>query len=132
MQDRLQEIRERCERANEKPAEEMRIQEVAQMRADNKRLLRYCDELLQKTQQIAALQAENDRLKEAQRWIPVSERLPGSPQEVLVWIKNAGTYIGYYNNLEGYKCWMMGLGERISGVTHWMPLPAKPDEQKGE
>lgn len=61
-------------------------------------------------------------------WIPVTERLPEYPRDVLIWKKNAGTYIGYYNNLDEFKCWMMDAGKKVTNVTHWMPLPEPPKE----
>lgn len=57
---RIAEIRGRCDAVNAKPAEEMRIQEIAQMRADNKRLLQYYDKLLQKTQQLEGMESCED------------------------------------------------------------------------
>lgn len=73
--------------------------------------------------------------EEAQRWILVSERLPEEGERVLVWNgadhpTHVATFtIGgrpgdrwFYD--DGYgdpDCW-------IDGVTHWMPLPAAPEE----
>ncbi|MEB8212219.1 DUF551 domain-containing protein [Raoultella ornithinolytica] len=62
-------------------------------------------------------------------WIPVSERMPEDAQ----WCAVITEY-GYY-----VQCWSDGqgwLGDDISipnvDVTHWMPLPAAPQEVKGE
>lgn len=63
------------------------------------------------------------------RWIPVSDRMPEDAQWCLV-----NTEYGYH-----VQCWSKGqgwLGDECSipncDVTHWMPLPAAPQEVKGE
>lgn len=60
------------------------------------------------------------------RWIPVSERMPEDAQWCAV-----NTEYGYY-----VQCWSEGqgwLGDEISlpscDVTHWMPLPAAPQQE---
>lgn len=62
-------------------------------------------------------------------WIPVSEQMPEDAR----WCAVITEY-GYY-----VQCWSDGqgwLGDDISipnvDVTHWMPLPAAPQEVKGE
>ncbi|MDR4855348.1 DUF551 domain-containing protein, partial [Klebsiella pneumoniae] len=61
------------------------------------------------------------------KWIPVSEQMPEDAQWCVVI-----TEYGYY-----VQCWSDGqgwLGDDISipnvDVTHWMPLPAAPQEVK--
>lgn len=70
---------------------------------------------------IAALEAENARLKAEARWIPVSERLPLRGQEI--WAKEAGnhkiTRFLYSPELESIF---------VRHYTHWRELPAPPDE----
>ncbi len=67
-----------------------------------------------------ALRAEVERLKEAQRWIPVSEAHPPANKMVLVCIGSANR--------------VMMCSIDMSGVwagyqpTHWMPLPELPKE----
>ena len=84
------------------------------------------------------LLSEIERLKEAQRWIPVSERLPKNNTPVLV------TYIGYndnklysndtamwsieFNDYCGGWRWVLDDSEIIVKITHWMPLPAPPTD----
>lgn len=65
----------------------------------------------------------------ASGWISVKDRLPESPREVLVWIPNAGMYIGYFNSRPEYQYWMKGLGEYIPDPSHWRPLPELPEEE---
>ena len=71
------------------------------------------------------LEEENARLREAARWIPVSERLPESPDYCLVIYDNRdyNRAIAFYKNGDWYKYsdWM------ISNVTHWMLLPKPPE-----
>ncbi|HHH2759854.1 DUF551 domain-containing protein [Klebsiella pneumoniae] len=74
----------------------------------------------------------------ADRWIPVSERMPPSRHEVLVgrwwgekprWCCKWATYIPGHPDSQS-------SGWLIPGAswtpTHWMPLPAAPQEVKGE
>ncbi|EIX9028602.1 DUF551 domain-containing protein, partial [Klebsiella aerogenes] len=71
-------------------------------------------------------------------WIPVSERMPPSRHEVLVgrwwgekprWCCKWATYIPGHPDSQS-------SGWLIPGAswtpTHWMPLPAAPQEVKGE
>ena len=53
--------------------------------------------------------------------IPVTERLPEYPRDVLIWKKNAGTYISVINNLDEFKCWMMDGGKKVTNVTTGCP-----------
>jgi len=77
-----------------------------------------------------AIQAELAALREAGRWIPVSERLPKLHTRVLIYFKRQtlGRCIdfGHYgylgDNLAGWK----DSQGRAREVTHWMPLPAAP------
>lgn len=78
---------------------------------------------------IQALKEKLERERSTDGWVSIRNRLPETPKEVLVWIPNAGIYLGYYNALEEYKCWMKGLGECIIGVTHWSPTPKPPKEE---
>ena len=72
-----------------------------------------------------------EALVEAQRWIPVGERLPEKYQSVLA------ARQGYAPNKQHYVCeawlndfnWQNSCGT-MENVTHWQALPQPP--QKGE
>ena len=67
-----------------------------------------------------ALQAEIERLREAQRWIPVGERLPEDFDDVLVIVGTKYRHIMYRQS----GCWWKhGWPQDGADVTHWMPLP---------
>ncbi len=55
-------------------------------------------------------------------WIPVSERLPFDGESVLIFDKG-GTYGAIYT-LQYYDDFIL----RHKYVTHWMPLPAAPEQ----
>ncbi|HED2411907.1 TPA: DUF551 domain-containing protein [Raoultella planticola] len=66
-----------------------------------------------------------------QRWIPVSERMPEDRTQVILWDAEIGEVTsGHYSHKTHtfYHC-----GDAIQNeITHWMPLPAGPQEVKGE
>jgi len=67
----------------------------------------------------------------APQWIPVSERLP-----------DEGTYFCLGHNGTPFVCllrnkkyegcvWLRNTGtKRVYGITHWMPLPSAPEQNK--
>lgn len=66
-------------------------------------------------------------------WIKVSDRLPMAEIRVLVYSKEFDAYsdasYGHCILPDGVEiCWYTKEGESIFGVTHWMPLPEKPNE----
>lgn len=66
-------------------------------------------------------------LREWPRWIPVTERLPESFVPVIVCRDGAP---GERIVEQGYKDvgdWWKVYGTRTKRVTHWMPLPYKPE-----
>ncbi|HHS9553836.1 TPA: DUF551 domain-containing protein [Raoultella planticola] len=79
-------------------------------------------------------------------WIPVSERMPEMGEQqcyVLAadfknhyWPNIPNTQVGVYGDWfdDGNPTWDDGDGEdlHLKEVTHWMPLPAAPQEVKGE
>ncbi|HFT4490594.1 TPA: DUF551 domain-containing protein [Klebsiella pneumoniae] len=70
------------------------------------------------------------------KWIPVSERMPDDEQEVLTINKMGHRFVSFYDKHSGL------FFDRLDApaacciehvlVTHWMPLPAGPQEVKGE
>ncbi|WP_049266881.1 DUF551 domain-containing protein [Raoultella planticola] len=64
-------------------------------------------------------------------WVPVSERMPEDRTQVILWDAEIGEVTsGHYSHKTHtfYHC-----GDAIQNeITHWMPLPAAPQEVKGE
>ncbi|HHF7821010.1 TPA: DUF551 domain-containing protein [Klebsiella pneumoniae] len=70
------------------------------------------------------------------KWIPVSERMPDDEQEVLTINKMGHRFVSFFDKHSGL------FFDRLDApaacciehvlVTHWMPLPAAPQEVKGE
>lgn len=70
------------------------------------------------------------------KWIPVSERMPEDEQEVLTINKMGHRFVSFFDKHSGL------FFDRLDApaacciehvlVTHWMPLPAAPQEVKGE
>ncbi|MEE1964689.1 DUF551 domain-containing protein [Klebsiella michiganensis] len=87
-----------------------------------------------------------DTPAQSQGWIPVSERMPemGEHQCYVLaadfknhyWPNIPNTQVGVYDDWfgDGNPAWDDGDGEdlHLKEVTHWMPLPAAPQEVKGE
>lgn len=69
----------------------------------------------------------------ADRWIPVSERLPEKEDFYIVFMHEPGVeepfvWHGYYKPSEGWEVRDV-YGDLFDGnPTHWMPLPAPPKE----
>lgn len=69
-----------------------------------------------------------------QRWIPVSERMPEDEQEVLTINRMGHCFVSFFDKHSGL------FFDRLDApaacciehvlVTHWMPLPAAPQEVK--
>ena len=63
---------------------------------------------------------------EIPRWIPVTERLPEKYVPVLVYLPTGimvDAYVGVYDGKNDF-------GINTYHVTHWMPLPAPPKNEK--
>lgn len=70
----------------------------------------------------------------ADRWIPVSERMPEDEQEVLTINKMGHRFVSFFDKHSGLFFDRLDAPaayciERVL-VTHWMPLPAAPQEVK--
>ena len=110
------------------------------------------------TADLAARDKEIERLQEAQRWIPVTERLPEPGQYVLLlhnyhaMIGEHGEYesitVGYYHKPADrrakpyfYYVGVSDYGDMVRAssmcpgsefITHWMPLPEPPESRRGD
>lgn len=70
--------------------------------------------------------------EEAERWIPVTERLPAYGEDVLISIGgycNVG-YVVPVNEEERYNWYFSGWYHSPNDVTAWMPLPEPYKEDK--
>jgi Lar family restriction alleviation protein len=69
-------------------------------------------------------------LEEAQRWIPVSERLPEDRVTILAAFNNreilTAKYYKYYEGFGSVENYWRIEGWHSGNVTHWMPLPEPP------
>ena len=74
---------------------------------------------------IAELRAELAELREANRWIPVEERLPEAGVKA---IATDGDHVDMalydYNNEWD---WWVPIGNADEEITHWRPLPTPPE-----
>lgn len=61
------------------------------------------------------------------RWIPVDERFPGDESMVLVWSQSNGLHLAYIDQWGQWRDADENPGKKI---THWMPLPAPPSDDK--
>lgn len=84
---------------------------------------------------IDALTETIQQLRDAQRWIPVSERLPEDGLCVLVEDYRGCQYVAHrtINHLtKQYEWTARGTewhqGAPLREITHWMPLPEPPQE----
>ena len=77
---------------------------------------------------IERMTSENAALREKQRWVLVTERLPEKQQRVIVRCKTVGTTVGWIMFGE----WVTDLGPGCGEVTHWMPLPGAPEAHNGK
>jgi len=85
-----------------------------------------------------ALQARIAELKDKQRWIPVSERLPDDGDEVIIWAQNdweAATFLN--NGVYGLPVWetLRNFDYELNTfdlVTHWKERPEPPEDSNNE
>lgn len=98
-------------------------------------------------QEIEKLRGQNEQLREAaalvtkksaelleRRWIPVTERLPEDHGDVLViayWNERWSVYMGWCVPESAKWRIYVGIWDRNDvAVTHWMPLPEPPEEER--
>ena len=78
----------------------------------------------------AEAEAERDALREKQRWVPVTERLPERDVQVLGWYKD-NPFSQYRPEVVAWNGngWVFVYAHRyVTNVTHWMPLPKAPED----
>ena len=63
-------------------------------------------------------------------WIPVTERLPGEWKPVLIFVTNPAGWECVTTDIFGNGVWMENCDTEWHNVTHWMPLPKPPKEEK--
>lgn len=98
-------------------------------------LIEAADRIANQSTHIAALQKEIEKLRgQPPRWIPVEERLPEDRSDVLVvayWHERWGVYMGWCAPERAAWSAHIGIGDRSDiAVTHWMPLPEPPKEER--
>ena len=121
------------------------------IRAHTRRSDEYVEMLWELQLTINESKAERDALREAQRWVPVSERLPEEETPVLV-IGKAGEHrylttamVIYEDDGDGHAGWVWcqlcdnynpNLWDKGAYMfdddyqyTHWMPLPLPPTKE---
>ena len=79
---------------------------------------------------IERMTAENAALREKQRWIPVTERMPERDVQVLGWYKD-NPFSQYRPGVVAWNGngWVFVYAHRyVTNVTHWMPLPKAPED----
>jgi hypothetical protein len=66
-------------------------------------------------------------------WISVKDRLPEQDMQILAWSGGLGDIPPFCTG--GYELWNWSIKFspndcRLTGITHWMPLPEPPKEEK--
>ncbi|MEH9163190.1 DUF551 domain-containing protein [Klebsiella pneumoniae] len=64
------------------------------------------------------------------RWIPVSERMPGSQEWVIVFAKWANQQVLCWDDVQNRWTDFEDQSYYVDMFSHWMPLPAAPQEEK--
>ena len=79
---------------------------------------------------VVRLKARIAELEEERRWRKCSEELPDDGAEVLA-TDGDGIWLCYKTTMSDGSPWFQPDGlPHIEGVTHWMPLPSAPKEEK--
>ena len=77
------------------------------------------DEIIDVLENLPTLTPPNER-------VSVEDRLPEEKQRVIVRCERVGTSVGWIL----WGNWMTDIGPGAGKVTHWMPLPQPPKEEK--
>ena len=72
---------------------------------------------------VETLEADNAKLREERRWVPVGERLPELLQNVLV-CSSRGIH---FASLDSRGQWLDDDENPGKKITHWQPLPPGPE-----
>ena len=65
------------------------------------------------------------------KWISVQERLPKAFEPVIVCRKIGGGEVKVEQGHKDVTDWWKVYGTRTKQVTHWMPLPKPPRDERG-
>ena len=88
----------------------------------------YNDHIGVDSDDIDALLDEIERLQEANRWIPVSERLPEHPNWVIVNDEAGNVFPAVYKKDEGWTDDLLDTyNEEYPKIISWRPLPQPPE-----
>ena len=90
---------------------------------------------------VSCLESSIAELEAAQRWIPVSERLPEENQIVAVIDIHGNGRHSHISSLYEVAVWVEVKGDKMfrfihgsnwssCDVTHWMPMPTLPEVQE--
>jgi hypothetical protein len=102
---------------------EAKIQELQDQLADADKVMPdTCDHIL-----------DMGKMVDVHGWISVKDRLPEQDMQILAWSGGLGDIPPFCTG--GYELWNWSIKFspndcRLTGITHWMPLPEPPKEEK--
>ena len=76
------------------------------------------------------LKSKIKAIPSADKWIPVSEKLPEENTDVLLGLRNGDKFKCFVSRRVDYNYWV-SLGRDISDEIRWMPLPKPYGPQEG-
>lgn len=86
-----------------------------------------CRECAKEHEQRAEWLEELAERREADRWIPVTERLPENDEYVLVY-DNSDMFVAWFSKEFGW-CSFDGNLDEYTPITHWRHLPKAPESE---
>lgn len=101
---------------------------LAEVMAENKMLLKALEKAREETlEQIGVVRALRKTLREDRGWITAEQELPDDGEAVLVAQADGDVWLGFLDGI----VWRDVSGARMEDeVTHWMSLPAHPEDAK--